>query len=245
MSGSQELQARLKDFFSFSKQEISGLVVAILVTAFIFTFRDWGEDVFSVFIGLQNFFAIVLIVGFSFLFRLSCQKIYALSSGYKAEFKIWWTGLIIALVVAFISVGYVPLVLIGGMVASFMVKQRLGEMRYGFSNTDNAVMSLWGVLGNMIAAILFALALYFFPDSYLFTKGLILNLIMGFCALLPLPQLDGLKIYFGSRFLYYIGITTVILGSVLLLSKTKIGLILAIVIGTVAAITYLLTRSGE
>ena len=45
--------------------------------------------------------AIVLFV------RIACQKMYALSQGYKAEFKVWWAGLAICLVVVFISYGKV------------------------------------------------------------------------------------------------------------------------------------------
>ncbi|MBT4936249.1 hypothetical protein HOL21_01255 [Candidatus Woesearchaeota archaeon] len=239
MANIKELIKRIQDFYRFSWQEISGLLIAVIFTAFIFSFRDWGGELFDIVIGLKNFVIVIFVAAISFTFRISCQKIYALSQGYKAEFKVWWVGLIIALVLAFISFGRVPLVLIGGVVTAFMVKQRLGEFRYGFSYLQNGFTSLWGILGNMILAIGFALGLYYVPQSYFFSKGLMLNVIMGFCALLPLPQLDGLNIYFGSRIMYYIAIVTVLLASVLLLTRTKWGLIIAIVIGSIAGIIYI------
>ncbi|PIN76794.1 hypothetical protein COV17_01055 [Candidatus Woesearchaeota archaeon CG10_big_fil_rev_8_21_14_0_10_36_11] len=235
----KELGNRVLEFYRFSWQEISGLLAAVLITAFIFSFRDWGSEQFEFIVGITNFITLIFIGAISFVFRISCQKIYALSQGYKAEFKIWWVGLVIALVLAFISLGRVPFILIGGIVASFMIKQRLGEFRYGFSYHQNGIASLWGILGNLILAIGFAVGLYYSPQNYFFSKGLMLNIIMGFCALLPLPQLDGLNIYFGSRMMYYIAIVTVLLASVLLLTRTKWGLIIAIILGSMAGIIYI------
>ncbi|MBU0457736.1 MAG: hypothetical protein KKD75_06345 [Nanoarchaeota archaeon] len=238
-----ELKARVKEFLRFSKQEFVGLLVAIVVTGFIFSFRDWGDESFSLVIGLTNLLLVFIIAAISFFFRLSCQKVYALSQGYKAEFKVWWVGLIIALVIALISAGRIPLVIIGSVIASFMIKQRLGEYRYGFSHSQNGVIAFWGILGNMILALIFATGLFIFPQSYFFSKGLLLNLIMGFCSLLPLPQLDGLKIFFGSRTWYFIGIGTVLLAAILLLSRTKVGLIIAIFIGATSGIIAILIGS--
>ncbi len=245
MVSSQELQARIREFFRFDKAEISGLVVAVLVTAFIFSFRDWGAEVFDLYAGLGNLLAAILVVAISFVFRLSCQKIYGLVEGHKSDFRVWWLGILIALVVAFLSAGKIPLVMIGAMVPAFMIRQRLGEFRYGFSYWANGMIGFWGVLGNMILAILFSIGLYFFPGSFFFTKGLHLNLIMGFLALLPLPQLDGLNIFFSSRTLYIVGILMVLLAAVLLLSKTAIGLVAAIIVAVIVSITYVLISSEK
>lgn len=243
MVSKQELWARIKDFLRFSRQEISGLAAAIIVSALVFSFRDWGTETFDATLGFTHLFTMIAVVLLSFLFRMSCQKIYALSQGYNAVFKVWWAGLLIMLVVAFISLGRLPVVLAGGMLVSFMVKQRLGEFRYGFSYKNNALVALWGILGNMIAAILFAVGLYYFPGNYFFGNGLIFNLVMGFFSLLPLPQLDGLQVFYGSRKMFFFGVLTVLLAGVLLLSKTKIGLILAIIIGAAAGIIYTLIAS--
>lgn len=245
MVSRQELRARIQDFFTFSRQEVTGLVFAILITAFIFSFRDWGEAQFDPTLGLQHLLLTLIIVAVSFLFRISCQKIYGLAEGYKAEFKVWFAGLAIALVLVFVSNGRLPVVLAGTMAVAFMVKQRLGEFRYGFSYWNNGVIAYWGVLGNMILAIAFASGVYFSPQNYFFHQGLMFNLIMGLSSLVPLPQLDGLNIFFGSRGLYFIAIFMVLLNAVLLLSRTAIGIILAIVIGAVYMVIYLLIGSEK
>jgi hypothetical protein len=68
---------------------------------------------------------------------------------------------------------------------------------------------------------------------------------MAFCSLIPLPQLDGLSIFFGSRSMYVVGWVIALLGAILLLSRTKIGLILAITIGSIMGIFYILIGSEK
>ncbi len=245
MVSKQELAARVKEFLRFSRQETSGLIFAIILTGFIFSFRDWGTDTFDLALGLHHLIVVIIVAAVSIFFRIACQKIYALSQGYNAEFNIWWSGLLIMLIVAFISLGRLPIILVGTVVCSLMVKQRLGEFRYGFSYKDNAMIAMWGLYGNLIVALFFAIGLHSLPQSYFFGKGLVLNLVMAFFSLLPLPQLDGLQIYFGSRTMYYIGIALILLAGLLLLTKTTIGLITAVVVGSLIAIVYILISSEK
>ena len=237
----EELRARIKDYFSFEKQELSILIPAIFLTAFMFSFRDWGEESFQFWQGLGNLIVVSIIVAISFFVRFSWQKIYALKEGYLAQFKGWWTGILIALVLTLITNGLVPLILIGGVVSSFMVRQRLGEFRYGHSYLDNAKISFHGIVANLHLALLFSIGLYLFPESYFFSKGLLLNWVMALCAVFPLPQLDGLNIYFGSRPLYYATAALVAVFGILLLTQTQIGLILAVFILSVGDIISMLT----
>lgn len=241
----KELRARVIQDFQYNQQELIGLGLIILVTAFIFSFRDWGDKEFNLILGLEHFVLVLLIAAISFFFRTACQKIYGLSCAHKAEFKTWWLGIAISFVVAFLSLGWLPLILAGVMVPSFMVRQRLGEFRYGFAYWNNAMISMWGILGNLILALLFAILGHFFPGSYFFNKGIMLNLLVAFYALFPLPQLDGINIFFGSRALYYFAIGLVLLAAVLLLSKTVIGLIIAIIIAVIYTIVSMLIGSEK
>ncbi|GEM_PF-532394 len=236
----EELRVRIKDYFSFEKQELSILIPAIFLTAFIFSFRDWGIADFNFWAGLENYIVVVIIIGISFFARFSWQKIYALKDGYRAEFKGWWLGILIALVLAVISKGHLPLVLIGGVASSLMIHHRLGEFRYGFSYLDNAKISFQGIVANLFLALLFSIGLYFAPESYFFSKGLWLNWIMALCSALPLPQLDGLNIYFGSRPLYYSALAIIAIFGILLLTGTQLGLILAVFVTAISVIVGVL-----
>ncbi|HLD79193.1 MAG TPA: hypothetical protein VJA18_01400 [Candidatus Nanoarchaeia archaeon] len=242
MAKGEDLRTLIRDYFRFEKQEISFLVPAILLTAFMFSFDNWGETELDVALGMKNFFLASVIVAFSVLVRLSWQKINALGKGYKAEFKGWWVGLIIGLIITFLSKGKITPVLMGSVVASFMVRHRLGSFRYGFSYFENALISFWGVIANLILSLIFAIALYFFPENTFFREALFFNWIMALCAILPLPQLDGLNIYFGSRGLYYLAIVIVAIAGILLLTQTQLGLILAVLIAAISAVVLLLAN---
>ena len=57
-----DLWDKLKRYFSFTPSELRGLVIAIIVVAFIISFSDWGSgNIFDAGIGLFNF-------------TLKCQK---------------------------------------------------------------------------------------------------------------------------------------------------------------------------
>lgn len=240
-----ELKERVKEFYSFSKQEVYGLVMVIVVLGLVFSFRDWGEDSFDFFFGIKNLVLTIIVVGISTLFRLSWQKIYALAQGYRSEFKVWWPGLIISLVLAFITMGRLPIPFTGTIVNSFMVKQRLGEFRYGYSYEDGAMIGMYGIFGNLVGAVIFAIGLYFLPQSYFFHQALVFNLLMAFVSFLPLPQLDGLQMFFGWKGLYFLLIGLTFLASVLLISRTRIGLIIAIILAVVITTVVLLTTSEK
>jgi len=243
----EELRARVKDYFTFEKQELAFLIPAIFIIAFMFSFCNWGqgscgEGDFQFWTGFWNLIVVSIIVAISFFARISWQKLYALKEGYLAQFKGWWTGILIALVLTVVTNGRVPLVLIGGIVSSFMVRHRLGEFRYGHSYLDNAKISFQGIVANLFLALLFALGLYFSPESYVFSKGLVLNWVMALCAAFPLPQVDGLNIYFGSRPYYYVTLALVAIFGILLLTQTQIGLILALFVTAIAIIVGVLTE---
>ena len=65
---------------------------------------------------------------------------------------------------------------------------------------------------------------------------MMLNWIMALCSAFPLPQLDGLNIYFGSRSLYYVTLAAVVVFGALLLTQTQLGLILAVLVTAIAGI---------
>tara|TARA_Y100000310_G_scaffold336431_1_gene420961 strand:- start:862 stop:1599 length:738 start_codon:yes stop_codon:yes gene_type:complete len=241
----KELISRIKSQFSFNKQELIGISASILIVSFIFSFRDWGEETFNLLLGLSNFVTVLIVAAITFFLRLSFQKIYGLSKGHKPVFNVWWAGLLISLFVAFLSNGYIPLIFAGTMVSAFVVKQRLGEFRYGQSYNVMGIIAFIGIIANLTLATLGSVGLYFIPGSYFFQKMIILNLVMAFCSLLPLPWLGGMAIFFGSRVLYVTTIAITFLVSALLITRTRIGLIMVIFLGTLVAIINSLISSDK
>jgi hypothetical protein len=230
---------RIKEYFNVSKEERNSLLAVIFITSFIFSIKFPGEN-FSVMSWLYYFCLTTLVVGFVFVVRLSMQKIQGLWRGYLVEFKVWWGGVIASLILAFLSFGWITVIFAGTITSTFMVRQRLGEFRYGYSYGENAAITNWGMVSNVIMSLIFGFLLYFYPTSYIFKTGLILNLVIAFCQYLPLPQLEGLQIYFGSRFIYGLWALLYVAVAILTLTQTKIGLIFAIVTGALIGIGVLL-----
>ncbi len=241
----RELKHRIKREFSYSQQELVGLIAVIVIAAFIFSFRDWGEEQLDVVEGLTNLFTVLIIAAITFFFRTACQKIYALSDGYKTEFRISWIGMGISLLVTFMSLGTIPLLFPGITIPSFVTRLRLGEFRYGYSQWNAGIIAAWASISSIILAIFFGIGVHYFPQSYFFNKGLFLNFLLAIYSIIPLPQVEGLGVFFGSRVLYIITAVLVILEAILLISKTTFGLIFAIIIAAIYGSLYLLVGSEK
>jgi len=241
----KEFFRRVKQYYRFSQSEITGIIASVFILGIIFSFRDWGNQQFDLTIGLTHLFLVFLIAAISIIFRITIQKFVGLSRGYNPEFKIWWVGLFLSLILALVSNGRLTLVLMGTVFSTLMIKLRLGEFRYGFSLLDNAIIAFWGILGSLIIASLFGIGLYFFPESYIFYKGMLLNLIMAFCSLLPVHQLEGLNIFFGSRLIYYIGFILTAIIALILITQTKIGLTFLVIASVIAAFILYLVSSEK
>ena len=241
----QELSSRVRDFYRFSSSELLGLIVATLMSGFIISFRDWGDENVNLGIGIIHLSLAVLASGLAFFVKVSFQKIYALSQGYQAEFKVWWVGIAISLLITIISNGVVPFIIMGAVASTFMTRQRLGEMRYGYSYFQNGIIALHGIIGLLLLALFAGIIVYLFPGIYLLEKIVIASLAMSLFSLLPLPQLEGLTLFFGSRPIYYVSIVIVITIGILILTSTRGGLIISSLAALLAIGFVLLTRSEK
>ncbi len=243
-----ELRDRLSRFFMFSRREIRDLSIAIIIVGFIFSFRDWGiGSNVDVPYGIRNFIISIVIAAISFFVHESAHRIFALWIGFKAEFQLWWGGLITSLVLAFASNGLIQLVLPGGMVLAVLVRHRLGEFRYGLNYWENGIIAMYGPLSNLFLAFIAKLFLVLFPASAFFQKLLFMNVIFAICTMLPIPPLDGVNTFFGGRLLFIVGFFG-ILGAGVLIYFTNIllsivgGLIIALI---ATVIWYLTFEKGE
>lgn len=235
----EEWAARIKTFFRFSKEELISLGVAIFVGGFLFSLQ-FPEEVFTFHAWIYYFILALLVSTISFFWKVSTQKMEALKHGYYAEFHVIWVAVAITLLIGILSRGYLPILFLGVVSTSFMVRQRLGEFRYGYSFEDNSRIIKDGIITNLVAATVFAFGAFMFPGSFFFETGIIFNLVLALCTILPIPRLDGMTLLFGSKFLFFLSLGAIVLYSILLLSSTKIGLVIAITIGVIAKIISLL-----
>jgi hypothetical protein len=229
----------LKRHFSFSINEIKSIIVTVFFLGFMFSFREWGTEVFDFRSGLFNWINSMLVVLLALLVYISFQRIMGVRRGYKTEYKMWFWGLLVALLVTFISSGHFVLAFLGTVIIYHMEGHRLGSFRYGLNYRDLGIISLTGPLALIILALVFKL-ISFASASPLVNKVIIVCTLMASVNMLPLPWIDGGNVFFASRTLWVFAFVGIVAASVLLyFLNSLLGIIFgAIVIAIIAAVFW-------
>jgi hypothetical protein len=225
---------KVKRFYKFTPYELRGLAISILVVGFIISFKEWGTSAFNAGEGLYNLFNSVLIAALSILVHDTGQRLWGLMIGYRVEFKMWSFGLIAALIAAFLSKGSLWLIVPAGFMVHHLAGPRLGWFRYGINYFGQAMVALAGPLFTLMLIILFKV-LSVFSANPLIEKAIVFNVIYAITCLLPIPPLDGSKIYFGSRMLYAFALPAIIVSAILMI--TDVPIFFAMVISLLVGIT--------
>jgi len=234
-----DLLDKLKRYFKFTPLEIRSLIIAILVVAFIISFRDWGIAGFSFRSGLFNYFNAILIVTLSFLVHISIQRIWSLGTGFRLEWKMWSYGLLLGLIMVFLTNGLFWIILPGGFIVHHMGGHRLGWFRYGINYWAVALIAATGIFATVFLIALFK-ALSVFVVNSLVQKAIAFNIAYALYSLLPIPPMDGSRTFFGSRMLYAFSVFFVVASVILLSSGIGVGLALlsSILIGVLLWALY-------
>lgn len=234
-----DLVDKIKRYYKFTPYELRGFVIAILVIAFVISFKEWGTTTFDFTAGIKNLFNAILIVALSILIHDMGQRIWGLAIGYRVEFRLWSFGLIIALVITFISNGSLWLIVPSGFLLHHLAGHRLGFFRYGINYFGQAMVALAGPLFTLMLVILLKILSVFSPNP-LIHKAIVFNVIYGVTSLLPIPPLDGSKIYFGSRMLYAFALPAIVVATILMIVNIPIffSLVLSLLIGIILWLTY-------
>jgi len=235
-----DLKDKIKRYFKFTPLELRSLIISILAIAFIISFTEWGYgSVFDAGVGLINFFNAVLIVALSFLVHISVQRIWALGIGYRLEWKMWSVGLLLGVIVAFLSNGSVWLILPGGFIVHHMAGHRLGWFRYGINYWALALIAVVGPFASILFVIIFKTLSGFVVNS-LIQKVITFNIAYALYSLIPIPPLDGSKTFYGSRMLYVFSTAGMVAAGILLTLDIGIGIaiISSLFIGIVLWLLY-------
>jgi Zn-dependent protease len=241
----RDFLSKLRHHFRFSKEEIEACVISVLVMAFIVSFNEWGHGTeFDFNIGLANLIRAIVIVGVILAVHVIVIKLQAIQYGYRAEFKIWWYGLMIGLGLAFLSAsitggsGKFPVVWFlapGGIFFHHLAVHRLGWFRYGVNQMETGHCYLMGSISTLVLAYIFKILLYIFPESQFFYKAMVVALWFALFTLLPIPPLVGSHMFFWSRLVYvfYLGIVVGINIFLRLDLNIFIILLLSLVVGLI------------
>ncbi len=214
-----DLFDNIKKYFKFTPKEIRSIIITIAVLSFIVSFGEWGPgDRFDLFYGLISLFNAVLVVTLSFLVHLSVKKIAALQVGYRAEYDLWTFGLIFGVMIVFVSTAWgrpVWILLAGGIMLQHLAGHRLGHFRYDVNIYEAGWISMAGPLSNVLLAVIFK-ALSGVVVNALILKAITFNLLFALYNMLPIPPLDGSRMFFGSRMVYALGFFFVLAAVILL-----------------------------
>ena len=181
----------------------------------------------------------MLIVALSILIHDFGQRIWGLAIGYRIEFKMWSFGLLAALIIAFISNGNLWLIVPSGFMLHHIAGHRLGWFRYDINYFGQAMVALAGPLFTLMLIILLKALNSFFPNP-LIQKAIIFNVVYAITSLLPIPPLDGSKIYFGSRMLYAFALPAIAVSTIMMIVSIPLlfALVISFLVGIVLWLTY-------
>ena len=171
----------------FTRNEIRDLIISFIVIALGFSIlycnRDYNQIIFL--------FPIVMIgVGAGFIFHELGHKFTAMHYGYWAEYQLWPTGLVIALLSSFF--GFI-----------FAAPGAVYIYSNGMLEEENGIVSLAGpavniVLGLLFYGILMSLGPITDEAGYIIALicllGTRINFFLAAFNLLPIPPLDGSKV---------------------------------------------------
>lgn len=222
---------KLNRYFWFSKEENLHYIIVVIGLAFIASWTKWGGDTFDATTGLLNFGIALILVGLTVFIHHAGQRLTALSLGFRAEHKLWWHGLLIGLILVIISNGNIQFLAATGTLAYLMPAHRLGAMRYGTNLKTISKIVLAGPIANILLAGLAKSLVWLGILSSIGNQLFTLNMWFAAINLLPIPPLDGSKIFYSSR-LTYAFIASTILGYVILIQLFNIySYLFALLIG--------------
>ncbi len=186
----------------FSPGEISSIIIAWLVLSVAITYRNFV----GLFTGIGSLE--VVIAGFiatatGFIIHEMGHKYVAIRRGYVAHFRLWMQGLLLTLFVVVFSGGGI----VFGAPGAVYIAPAAAAAYYGYDSAsrprdpeqENMVISAAGPGINLAFAVAFlALVLATLSGSFLWTIaqfGFALNVGLGSFNMLPVPPLDGSKIF--------------------------------------------------
>lgn len=196
---------------SFSSHELRDIIVAWLGLGFAFTLAITGGLLsgFSQRISVQDGNSIVtftpevvlglalVTVGAGFVLHELMHKFTAERYGFRAEFRMWPQGLLLALGLAAFT-GFV-----------FAAPGATYIDGYGIRPRENGIISVAGPLTNIAIALIFLPLIFFnFGNAFVFEAGYLgsyINLFLAAFNMLPVMPLDGAKVWRWNK-LYWVGI---------------------------------------
>lgn len=194
---------KCRRYFWFPQAEFQSFLVAVIGLAFVASWTQWGTTTFDFATGMKNWLAAILLVGITIFVHHAGQRLAGLYLGFYAEQKLWWYGLMVSLILVLITNGNVKFLAATSTVAHLLPAHRLGKMRYGPNLVSIMKVCVAGPLANILFAGLIKTLQWAgtFP-GVIGDQLFVMNMAFAAWNLLPIPPLDGSKLFYWSRMTY-------------------------------------------
>jgi Zn-dependent protease len=230
---------KLNRYFWFTREELTSFCIVVLGLSFIYSWDQWGVDRFDLALGFKNYLFAALLIAITVFIHHAGQRMMALKLGLRAEQRLWWHGIIIGLILVLVTDGKVKFLAATGTLAYMLPIHRLGAFRYGPNLTTIAKIVLAGpILNILFSALIKGLEWAGMLSPELGSQLFVLNI--GFAAwnLLPIPPLDGIKVFFYSRLTYVFLAGSIISYVLLIYLLSFYSYITALLIGSIVWLVY-------
>jgi Zn-dependent protease len=187
-----------KSSAAFAPGEIWQIVIAWVAMSIALSVGSFFEGS----AGVSDFVAAFIALGTGFVFHEMGHKFVAMRLGYVAHFEVWFWGIALALITAVVTRGQ----FIFGAPGAVYIAPATGAAYLGYSlgkprneNKDNMEISAAGPGVNLAFSLFFLLLLLIGPTtgfiSTIATYGFALNVGLGSFNMLPVPPMDGYKVF--------------------------------------------------
>jgi hypothetical protein len=233
----------LKRYFSFSKKEAADTAITALALGFVFAFNEWGVSEFNISSGMYAWLNSALVSVLCIFMHILPQKALGIVLGYKVEYRKFIWGLAFSLIVVFYSFGAIFAAVPGIISITLIQNLRIGKRWQGVLKRDEAMISFIGPYSNALIALLLTGLVSAGVTNPLVAKVALICKLMAVFSILPIPLLDGFKIFYFSRSLGLFALLLIVIMVVMMtwsgfLSTLITSLFLAAVFAAVYFIRY-------
>ncbi len=203
----------------FAPKEWTAFLIVVLGLGLIESWTLWGSTQFDAVSGMKNWLYWSVLCAIVVFVHHASQRAQALSLGFKLEHKLWWNGMVFGLIGMILSGGRLTFLAVTSTHEQLMMIHRLGAFRFGANLATLAKIAMAGPIANMIfAGIVGGLGASGIIGSAFAADLFWLSAFFALWNMLPIPPLDGAKILYWSRFMYFwLVFSLVVYGGVALL----------------------------
>ena len=239
----------------FSRKEVGSLLIGAVVLGVVFGFDD-KQPVFELGFWLMNLFVVMLVAFLSLVLYEAGHKAVASRLGCSSTAELWCArrfslaeqypplrkggsgfplGAAIPLLLTLLSRGVVKCAAVMVSRITPDPRKRLGREFVRLSEFDEARIALSGPL---VAVVVAAFGKMVLGSSLLGIQVVSMNALLALWNMVPVPRLDGMKVYFGSPLLYTFSLAFMVV-ALIMLRVAHAGAALALGLATGVGVFFL------